>query len=177
LLGDNVLLTNVLKYIEGHGYNILAVDELLPNMHLKEGFNNKIKFNEKVESDIELGIKVIADLSKFDIGQSIVVQGGRVIAIEAAEGTDQMIKRCKGYIEKDSKYPAFLVKLIKKNQDRRADLPTIGSKTISNIVESGLSGIVLDVNNSLVIEKENICDYAEKNNVFIYGVIPSYEDF
>ena len=175
LLGDNILLSNVINYIEKHKFKVIATDELLPNMHLQEGINNKIKAYKSLDNDIKVGVEVIKNLSLFDIGQSLIIQNGRVIALEAAEGTDEMIKRSKPYIEQNKKHPALLVKLCKKNQDRRADLPTIGIETINNMYKSNIKILVSDVNNSLVIDKKEFLSLADKNNILIYGVIPDYE--
>ena len=170
LLGDNSVLTTVISYLENLKYKIISIDELLPNLHLSKGLNNKIKVPKKLQTDIELGIKLINNLSSFDIGQAVIVQNGRVLAIEAAEGTDAMIARMKNFVEQSNISPAILVKLKKISQDRRVDLPTIGIKTLEGLVLCNIGGIVLDACNTLVIEKEKVVNYAEKNNIFIYGI-------
>lgn len=175
LLGDNILLSNVINYIEKHDFKVIATDDLLPNLHLQEGSNNKLKLASYLKSDINIAVNLFREISAFDIGQSLIIQNGRIIAVEAAEGTDQMIIRSAPYIESNSKHPAILVKISKKNQDRRADLPTIGIETINNMSIAGIKILVLDVENSLVIDKEKLCLFAEEKNILIYGIIPNYE--
>ncbi len=175
LLGDNILLSNIISYIEKHNFKVIATDELLPNMHLKEGSNNKLILAKKLKTDIDIAVNLFRQISAFDIGQSLIIQNGRIIALEAAEGTDKMIIRSAPYIESNQKYPAILVKISKKNQDRRADLPTVGIETINNLSKAGIKILVLDVENSLVIDKEKLCLFAEKKNILIYGIIPDYE--
>lgn len=170
LLGDNSLLTTIITYIESFNYTILSVDELLPNLHLSTGNNNNTKLYKNLASDIELGINVIKKLSKFDIGQAAIIQNSRVIALEAAEGTDNMIIRTKKYIEDNDKHPAILVKLKKTSQDRRVDLPTIGINTIKNLINSNIKGIVLDAHNTIVIDKSKLLKFADQNKIFIYGI-------
>lgn len=169
-LGDNSLLSTIITYLESFGYMILSVDELLPELHLGIGNNNNISFNQILESDIKLGVNLINTLADFDIGQAAIIQNGRVISVEAAEGTDNMIVRTRKYIEKNDKHPAILVKLKKYSQDRRIDLPTIGVKTIKNLIDSNIKGIVLDAANTIVIDKIKVLKYAEENKIFIYGV-------
>ena len=171
LLGDNALLTTIISYLEKFKYEIISVNKFLPNLHLSIGYNNNIEFNKKLNTDIDLGIELINNLAPFDIGQAVIIQNNRVIAIEAAEGTDQMIIRCKNLIDQNPNQPAILVKLKKTSQDNRVDLPTVGVKTIKNLISSNVRGIILDAKNTIVINKEKVIKYSEENNIFIYGVI------
>jgi DUF1009 family protein len=175
LLGDNILLSNVINFIEKYNFKVLATDDLLPNMHLKEGVNNNVKKYKNLDNDINIAVSLFKQISAFDIGQSLIIQNGRIIAIEAAEGTDQMLKRSKDYIEENKNHPAILVKISKKNQDRRADLPTVGIQTIENMYSSSIKILVTDVNNSLIIDKEKLFKIATEKKILIYGIIPDYE--
>ena len=170
LLGDNALLTTIINYLEKFKYEIISVNKFLPNLHLSLGNNNDIEFNKKLNNDIEFGIELINNLSPFDVGQAVIIQNNRVIAIEAAEGTDKMIIRCKDLIDDNPNYPAILVKLKKVAQDNRVDLPTIGVETINNLIASNIRGIVLDAKNAIVINKEEVIRISEQNNIFIYGI-------
>ena len=169
LLGDNSLLTTIISYLESYHYNIIAVDELLPDIHLNLGHNNSAKPSYDISNDIALGLNILNALESLDVGQATIVQNGRVIAIEAAEGTDNMMLRSKEYIEESSKSPAILIKLKKISQDRRVDLPTIGIKTIDNAIKNNIKGIVLDYANTIIIEKNKLLEYAAENGIFIYG--------
>ena len=171
LLGDNSLLTTIITYLEKFNYQIISVDDLLPNLHLSVGHNNNVGFNKKLTSNIDFGVELINNLSPFDVGQSVIIQNNRVIAIEAVEGTDNMIKRAKNLIDDNPHTPAILVKLKKTSQDKRVDLPTIGIKTIKNLLDSKIKGIILDAQNTIVIDKEKVTKFAEDNNIFIYGII------
>jgi DUF1009 family protein len=168
--GDNAILTTVINYLEKLGFNIIEIDKIVPDLHLNLGCNNKIKINKKIEENIILAKEIIHALSSYDIGQAIILQNKRVIGIEAVEGTDNLILRSKNLIEDDKKHPALLVKILKTNQDRRADLPTIGLNTIKNLVTANIKGIVIDVNNCLVMDKEEICKYSEEQGIFLYGI-------
>lgn len=169
LAGDNAMLTTIISFLEKNKFNIIEVDKIVPNLHLEKGNNNKIKLTNNIKNDIKFGVEILKSLSQYDIGQAIIIQNKRIIGIEAVEGTDELILRSKEYIE-DNNYPALLIKILKTNQDRRADLPTIGIKTIENMHRSNIKGVAIDVENCIVIEKEDICKYAEEKNIFIYGI-------
>ncbi len=170
ILGDNNLLSTIITYLEKNNFTVVAINQIVANLHLKKGFNNKIKFKNNLKTDIELAQNIIKTLSKYDVGQATIVQYGRVIGIEGQEGTDNLIKRCRDYVEDNSNKPAFLLKIKKDKQDKRVDLPTIGIKTIKNLLLSNIKGIIIDSSNVIVLEKETLCAYAEKNDIFIYGI-------
>ena len=171
LLGDNNLLSTIASYMEQKSLEVIAVNEIIKNIHFPKGFINKIKLNEKnLLKDIEFAKSVISNLSQFDIGQSIIVQHSRILGIEAAEGTDQLIKRCKEFTEDNNKYPSFLFKSAKEKQDKRMDLPTIGVSTIENLAMNKIDGLVIDSQNVLAIDKEEIIKKAEEKGVFIFGI-------
>ena len=90
------------------------------------GNQTKVKISNSLLKDIQKGAMILYNNSKYDIGQSILIQEGNVIGIEAIQGTDNLIKQSLPYMQKVKK--GVLIKLIKVKQDLRADLPTIGLK-------------------------------------------------
>ena len=94
---------------------------------------------------------------------------GKIIASEGILGTDKMLK---DIILRKIKFKneGVLVKLAKPIQDRRVDLPAIGIRTIQLIKEIGLSGIALEEKSSFISEKEKVIEFANKNNIFIFGI-------
>src|SRR6185437_13325434 len=97
--------------------------------------------------DIAQGFEVVARLGELDIGQAAAVCDGLVLAVEAAEGTDAMLKRIATLPERLRGTPAkprgALVKAPKPIQDRKTDLPVIGVETVKNVAAAGLAGIAL----------------------------------
>ncbi len=116
---------------------------------------------QQLQRSIEI-CKKIADL---DIGQSIVVNKGTVIAVEAFEGTDAMIERA-GTI---CKHSMGLIKLAKKSQDFRFDVPVFGIRTLKKMINSGISWAALESNRTLILEKEYVLNEAKKHNISIIG--------
>lgn len=108
-------------------------------------------------------------LGRLDIGQAAVVINGRVIAVEGAEGTDNMLWRVCEMRERGQIPPkgGVLVKCAKPQQDHRVDLPSIGPMTIMNIAKSGLSGIAVEANRSLILSVKTTIEKANKYSLFI----------
>ncbi|WP_312409439.1 UDP-2,3-diacylglucosamine diphosphatase LpxI domain-containing protein, partial [Shinella sp.] len=108
-------------------------------------------------------------------GQGAVAVGGRVVALEGAEGTDGMLERVAalrvaGRISQRRK--GVLVKLCKPGQDMRADLPAIGVETLSRARAAGLAGIAVEAGRSLVLERDAIIAEADANGLFVTGIVP-----
>ncbi|QED23544.1 hypothetical protein Deia_00754 [Candidatus Deianiraea vastatrix] len=141
--GDDSVLRAVGNFFETNGIKVLSPLDFLPKTEI---VSKKSPSNEQNE-DILFGVKVLDEMSHLDIGQSVAICCNRVIGIEAIEGTDEMIKRCKIYNDNGrfSGMP-ILVKMSKKTQDIRLDTPTIGLKTIENLHESGFIGIAISEN-------------------------------
>ena len=109
--GDDTILRVIIGYIEKHGINVVGADKFLPHLLLEYGHIacNTTYVNRR---DIDLGIRILNTIANLDIGQSIVVQEGIVLGLEASEGTDELIKRCSGYARAGKSKP-ILVKLAK----------------------------------------------------------------
>jgi DUF1009 family protein len=170
LYGDNKILTTIIKFLEKKGFKVLGCDEVIDNILTPLGILTKTKPSKVALEDIKISQQVLNRLSEFDIGQAIITQQKHVIAIEAAEGTDSLIKRSAELTSPNKKHKAVLVKLKKLKQDRRVDLPTIGLKTIKSLKKNNFAGIALDAQNSLILDKVKVIDAADKAGIFIIGV-------
>lgn len=166
ILGDDAVLRSVLNFFKKEGFKIWAIDELIDCVFVKKETLTKIKPDIDDIFDINLGRKAIMSFSKFDVGQSIIVAQKQIIAIEAVEGTDSMIGRCKD-LNIEYKNNAILVKAKKSNQTRNADLPTIGVKTIENCKDAGIKGIAIESKSTLVLEKNLVIQKADELGLFI----------
>lgn len=171
--GDDSLLRKVIKLIENEGFTVLGIDGVAPELILKEGHFAGPSFSKKLTTDLNSALEALRDMSKHDVGQALVIENGRIIAVEGAEGTDAMLERVADLraSKRISQKPknGFLVKTSKVGQDRRVDLPTIGPKTISNVAAAGLIGIVGEAGSILLAERETIKQLAKKNKIFVIG--------
>ena len=97
--GDNNLLTLVISELEKFGFKILSLKNFLPEIFIGKGNQTKCKISKSNLYDIKKGVKILSSISKFDIGQSIIMRHGTVIGIEAAQGTDNLIKQSYRYLK------------------------------------------------------------------------------
>ncbi|OFW80317.1 MAG: hypothetical protein A2887_04635 [Alphaproteobacteria bacterium RIFCSPLOWO2_01_FULL_40_26] len=162
ILGDDAVLKTVVNFFEKEGLKILRIDELLDCVVSQKTTLTQTKPSAENRDDIEVGMKAINHFSKFDVGQSVVVAQRQIIAVEALEGTDEMIKRCKNLRQN-----SVLVKMKKSNQSTKADLPTIGVETIRACFDSGIKGIAVQANHTLVLEKELTIKTADELGLFL----------
>lgn len=166
ILGDDAVLRAVVKFFEKEGLKILRVDALLDCIISKKAVLTQTHPTKENLNDIALGMKAIQTFSRFDVGQSVVVGQKQIIAIEAIEGTDEMIKRCQN-LAVEYKKNAVLVKMKKRKQSMKADMPTIGVDTVVNCAQSGIAGIAIQANSTLVLDKEAVIEKANILGLFI----------
>jgi DUF1009 family protein len=119
-------------------------------------------------------LSVAQALGQQDVGQAVVVQQGMVLGVEAIEGTDRLLERCA-----DLRRPGtggVLVKIKKPQQDARADLPTIGTRTVEGARTAGLRGIAVSAQGALMVDPEETIAAADAAGLFLYGVDDSGAD-
>jgi DUF1009 family protein len=166
ILGDDSVLRTVINFFEKEGLKILRIDQLLDCVVSTKSTLSKIQPTKENLADIALGVKAIKSFSDFDVGQSIVIAQKQIIAVEALEGTDEMIKRCRN-LKADYIKNAVLLKMKKAKQSMKADMPTIGVETIKNCFESGICGIAIQANSTLVLQKDEVIKKADELGLFL----------
>lgn len=169
ILGDDAVLRAVIKFFEKEGLKIIPINQLLTDLAPKKSTLSKIQPNKEEVADIEIAVKAIKAMSHFDIGQSVVVAQKQIIAVEALEGTDNMILRCAD-LKTEYVKDAILVKLKKSNQSSKADLPTIGVSTINNCYASGIKGIAIQAGSTLILEKEKVVALVDELGMFLIAL-------
>ena len=111
-------------------------------------------------------------VGRADIGQSIVIQNEIILGFEAAEGTDELLKRCYEYKNRGDR--GLLLKLSKYNQNLSLDLPTIGINTVKNLFKYDYEGVFIEKNKCVIIDKEEVIEYCNAKNIFI-GTVDKIE--
>ncbi|GHT88795.1 hypothetical protein FACS1894113_2040 [Alphaproteobacteria bacterium] len=167
-LGDDALLKGVKKLLKIEGLSVLSPQSILDTLLTPSGLLTTQKPTELDLKDIARGLFVLNTLSKTDVGQAVVVQEGLILGIEAAEGTSELISRCKAL--KIAKFGGVLIKMAKINQESAIDMATIGEKTIGEAVNAGLAGIALGANNSQIIDFEKTIKFANDQKLFVIGI-------
>jgi DUF1009 family protein len=169
-LGDNFLLESVSKFFEEKGFIVVPQDKIRPRECLPAGYVLGSIPEGRIADDIQIGISYLAQSSQFDIGQAVIVQSGRFIAIEATEGTDAMIKRASGMINPDNS-PAIFIKMAKLNQSLELDLPVFGLETIKILQASDIKIACLHAENcKLSVGLNDIESAAMQAGISLYAV-------
>ena len=163
--GDNQLLLAIQDYFFKKGFSYFNWTEYCNELFANKANLTKKKPTNKASLNIAKGIKVFNYLGKADIGQSIIIQNEIILGLEAAEGTDELIKRCYKYKKKGD--AGVLIKLSKYNQSHLLDIPTIGLKTIKLLKKYNYEGVYLELNKCLILNKDKVIQYADANNLFI----------
>ncbi len=165
--GDDGALKIISKEIENEGFKIIAPSEFIKNSVFPKGHFAGPRTIPNLSKEIERGYGVLNNLSKSDVGQSVVVQNGIVLAVEAIEGTDEMIKRA-GKLKLSGVGPV-LIKAPKVKQDLRFDQPTIGLNTIQVAYKKGFSTIACKHSEVLVIDLKKVIELANNKNITLFG--------
>ncbi len=163
-LGDAAILKEIIIILRKEKIKTISSLTFNPELTLKKGNHTIIKPNKSDKLDISKAIKTLNRLGKYTFSQATVVRHKKVVAIEGKDGTKKMLKRCKS---KKYKNQGVLVKLPKKKQDLRIDLPTVGLQTLKQCKSAGLKGIVLKGKQNVFLERKKCISFANKNRLFI----------
>jgi len=123
------------------------------------------RLSRREEEDIDLGWKTAKEIARMDVGQTVVVKDGTVLALEGFEGTNEAIKRG-GKLAREG---AVVVKVAKPNQDMRFDVPVIGVETIRVASDAHIRVIAVEAGKTLLLERDAIIDLARAGGLSIVG--------
>jgi len=168
LAGDDSLLKIVVGELEAEGFRVVAPDSLVAGLIAPQGMIGGIAPDETAWSDIARGLAAARELGSRDVGQAAVVQQGVVLALEASDGTDALLERA-GKLRREGP-GGVLVKAAKPGQERRVDLPAIGSATVAHAAAAGLRGIAVEAGGSLILDRVAVVREADAAGLFIVGV-------
>ena len=163
--GDNDLLISIKKLFQDKGFEHLDWKIYCSELFANEKNLTIIKPSKEASLNLAKALKVFKDYGQLDIGQSLVVQNEIILGLEAAEGTDNLILRCKELKKKGDK--GILFKASKYNQSNILDIPTIGKETANLLIKNDYEGIFIEKNNCIIIDKKETINLANSNNLFI----------
>ena len=166
--GDDAIMRVLVEELESEGFRVVGAENVLGSLSSRQGVLAGPEPDAGDLADIRRGADVLDVLGRLDIGQAVVVREGYVLAVEAAEGTDEMLRRCTAFVQPER--GGVLVKLPKPGQERRADLPTIGLMTVKLCAEAGLKGIALEAGGALVVDADAVAEAAAAAGLFVYGL-------
>src|SRR5207244_4151321 len=141
--------------------DLMPATSFLEDQLAEKGLIPGPKLSRREEEDVDLGWKIAKENARMDIGQTVIVKNGTVLAVEAFEGTNDAIKRG-GALAREG---AVMIKVAKPNQDMRFDVPVIGVETISIAAESKLCVIAIEAGKTLLLERDANVDLAKHANI------------
>lgn len=173
--GDDGLLRGIADYLEkDHGLRVIGAHEIAASLLVPESLLTRASPSAQQEKDIDVAIRAALAIGALDIGQGAVACRGIVLALEAAEGTDQMLRRVATLSPeltgKADAREGVLVKLSKPDQERRVDMPTIGVETVENAAAAGLAGIAVEAGGTLMVDGEAVARAANAKGLFVLGL-------
>jgi len=119
------------------------------------------KLSRREEEDVDLGWKIVKEIARLDIGQTVIVKNGTIVAVEALEGTNETIKRGGTLARKGG----VMIKVAKPDQDMRFDVPVIGVDTIRVAANAKLRVIAIEAGKTLLLEHDAIVDLANRSKI------------
>ena len=175
--GDDALLKFIVSIFEKEGFEIIAPQDLCSSTLVELGALGAVTPNKVQMNDIEKAMKIASVIGQHDIGQGAVVCDGLVLAVEAQEGTDQMLSRVAALAANvrgtEAQRAGVLAKRLKPGQEERIDLPTIGVDTVKGAARAGLAGIAVEAGKAFIMDKNSVRKLADECGLFIYAIKPS----
>jgi hypothetical protein len=163
---DDAILNAITKELAGEGIEIIDTTKFSPHLLTPVGCLTRKKPDEEQWKDIEFGWKIAKEIGKLDIGQTVVIKGKAVMAIEAIEGTDEAILRG-GKWAGDG---AVVVKVSKPQQDMRMDVPAVGPDTLKSMEKVNAKVLAMEAHRSMIVDRETVIRAAESAGIVIVGI-------
>ncbi|XHB99167.1 UDP-2,3-diacylglucosamine diphosphatase LpxI [Nitratireductor sp. ac15] len=177
--GDDGLLRAVIAYIESRGIRVLGAHEIAPELLAPEGVMTRISPKASDRMDLQAAYEAARVIGSLDIGQAAIAVGGRAVALEGIEGTAGLLERMQGMRNHGrlaGKTGGALVKCAKPDQEKRADMPTIGPDTIRAAHAAGLAGVGVEAGRSLILDYATTVRLADEHGLFVIGLDPEAKD-
>ncbi len=168
--GDDGLLAAVVRVLAEEGFTVVGAHEIITGAVATAGPLGQRTPDAQAMADISRAVAVIRALGALDVGQGCVVQQGFVLAVEAAENTDRMLARV-GELAVPGP-GGVLVKLTKPGQERRADMPAVGPRTLIAAHAAGLRGVACEAGGTLLTDRAQCVAEADRLGLFLYGIDP-----
>jgi DUF1009 family protein len=162
---DDSILAALADWLEERGIRLLGQAELVPGLLGGEGPLGRTELGPEQRADVAFGFPIAKTIAGLDVGQTVVVKDGAVLAVEAIEGTDAAIRRA-GRIAAG----ACVVKVAKPRQDPRFDVPAIGPDTLTAMLEAKASALAFEAGRSLVLERAALVQAADGHEIALVGV-------
>jgi len=158
------LLEGVISVLENEGFEFVDSTVLLKSLLAKSGLLTRRSPNSEEQKDIEYGRAVAREITRLDVGQTIVVKSQAVVAVEAMEGTNETIRRAAQLVGGQR---LTVVKVSRPDQDMRFDVPVIGLETSEVLKECNVSALSIDADKTLIIDSDEFFEKVEASSIAI----------
>lgn len=163
---DDTIMMAFVRELAKAGIQAFDQTALIRKLMPRRGTITKREPTEIERQDMEFGFRIAKELGRLDVGQTVVVKNRAVMALEAIEGTDACIERggklaCGG---------AVVAKVSKPQQDNRFDVPTVGYRTIENMVNVGASALAIEAGKTLLVERAQMIALADAKGISIVAM-------
>jgi UDP-2,3-diacylglucosamine hydrolase len=165
-LRDDLVLRAVAAELESEGIAVVASTVYLSDIVPVAGVLGACAPTAEEWRDIRFGFRVAKVIGQFDIGQSVVVRSGAVIAVEGIEGTDATIRRAGQLANGD----IVLVKVCKPTQDRRFDLPAVGPATVTALEQVQARALAVEAGSTIILDREELIAVADRAGIAVVAV-------
>lgn len=150
------------------GVELIEATPWLKPLMLGAGFSLGPKLSDDQRSDVDFGFRMAKEVSRLEIGQTVVVKNGTVLAVEGFEGTDPCLARGGELAGKDG--GAVAVKVAKPEHDMRFDIPCVGIRTLEICATAGISVLALEAGKTLLLDAEEAKQFAAKRKMTLTTV-------
>ncbi len=165
----DALIGGVAKVLEDEGIHLRDSTFLLKPLLANEGAMTRRKPDGAEEADIRYGRRIANALAGFDIGQSVAIAERACLAVEAMEGTDEMLRRAASLA---NGRPVRLVKVSRRRRHMLFDVPVAGPRTIATMKETGATVLAVDAGRTLLLDREELLVMANEAGISICGYAP-----
>lgn len=167
---DDTILLGVIAEFEEDGLSFTSALDYCPELLVSEGVLTRRKPTTAELNDVRFGWGLAKEMGRLDVGQSVAVKEGAVLAVEAIEGTDRCIERA-GQLCKAGGW--ILVKVAKPQQDMRFDVPTIGVTTIENLRRANAAVLAIEAGMTIVVDQPRVVELADRLGLCVIAVSPA----
>jgi hypothetical protein len=150
------------------GVELIEATPWLQSLMPGAGYHLGRKLSDTQREDVALGFRLAKEVSRLEIGQTVVIKSGTVLAVEGFEGTDQCLARGGALAGKDG--GAVAVKVAKLNHDMRFDIPCLGPKTLETCATVGINVFALEAGRTLLLEQETCAALVEHHKISLTTV-------
>lgn len=170
---DDAMLRQLAQAFEAQGIRIIASTAFLPQTLSPEGVLGRVAPSKQARADLHEGLRLAGAIGALDVGQTVALHRGTVVALEALEGTDGCIRRAG---ELCSARGLVVVKAAKPGQDMRFDVPTLGPETVRTACAAGVVALGMEAGRTLLLEPELCIALSDEAGMALVGLAPLRND-